>query len=448
MINKKNIVILVSVIVVLTLLTVFVFLWSGPSDSDDNTVNEASDVIKIFEGDADLLSHINVVTPDESINFVKNSESQWSIEGINSDKIKNYKITTLASTVSAINAKNIIEENATELDKYGLANPLYTLNATFGDMTKTFYGGNSTSLGDAYYFKGADSNTVYTIYASTFNSIFDGTLSYREIPDFSVNTETVCGVKVQKQDTTLNVQLMETPVVINDYNVATWEMTSPSYHTIDDSRLATYIMEVLPNIYVNEFVSDKGNLADYGLDKPYAVVTITNTDGNVQTIKLGTSNQDEYYVVLGDDTTVYTAGKDAFSFVDIEPFLLVNKFVNLVGVDDVSYVKVKSGSSEYKLSYSDGKYYLNSKEVSEDDYKKTLYTAVIGLLVSDFCNDATYKQPAVTVEYCTTNGKVTKAEFVDYNDRNYAVYKDGKCEFMILKKDVTSVIDLLDSYDK
>ncbi len=447
MTNKKNIVILVLVIAMLCALTAFVFLWSGPDMPDDNT-NDVTQLIKVFEGDLELLTHINVVTPKESINFLKDTESQWYIKGINSNKVKRYKITTLASTVSSITAKSIVEQNAQDLQKYGLTTPLYTLNATFANQTKTFYGGNATATGDAYYFKSADSDTVYTIYASTFNSIFDGTLSYREIPDFNVNVETVCAVKVEKQNSLLDVRLMDNPIVINGHNIATWEMTSPSYHTIDNSRLSTYVMEVLPNIFINEFVSDRGNLSDYGLDKPYATVTITNTDNTVQKIKLGLSNQNEYYVALDDDTTVYTAGKDGFSFVDIDPFLLINKFVNLVGVDDVAYINVTKGSKEYKLSSSNDKYYFNNKEVSEDDYKQTLYSSVIGLVVSDFCNDATYAKPAVTIEYCMANGTVTKAEFVDYNDRNYAVYKDGKCQFIILKKDVAFVLDLLDNFNK
>ncbi len=444
MISKKNIIIMLSVIVVLIAMTAAVFMWSGAPQSDDGNADVVSEVINIFKGDSSLVTAIGIVAPNEVIDFVKHGE-EWSIKGVNSN-IKNYMITTLVASVSNINAKNIIEQNAADLSKYGLDNPAYILNAHFDSDIKTFYCGNATTVGDAYYFMVKGENTVYTIYSSTFNSIFAPTDSYREIPGFGVDIQTVCGVKVEKQNYTLNLQLMKNPQVINDYNVATWEMTSPSYHTIDDSRLSTYVMDVLSLISVNEFVSDKGNYSDYGLNKPYAAITVTHTDGTVQKIKLGNSNTNDYYVMIDDDKTVYSSSKDGYTFVDCEPFLLINKFVNLVGVDDVSYITVSAKDKQYKISSDNGKYYINDKQVTEDEYKTELYPAAIGLLYSDFCTDAVYTQPAASVEYVLKDGSASVVEFIQYNDRNYAVFKNGKCEFTILKKDVASLLQLYDEF--
>lgn len=445
MINKKNIIILLTVIVVLIAATVFVLQWSGTSNqnSDDGFSNET---ISIFKGEPDNITAINVVMPDEVIDFVK-TDDEWQIKGVNTD-IKNYMITTLVANVANINAKNVIEENSQQLSVYGLDKPGYVLNAYFGDELKTFYCGNATATGDAYYFMAHNNNTVYTIYSSTFYSIFADTNSYREIPDFNVDIQTVCGVKVQKQDYTLNLQLMDKPQVINDYNVATWEMTSPSYHTIDDSRLATYVMEVLSQISVNDYVTDKGNYSDYGLNKPYAVITVTHTDGSSQKIKLGNSNKNEYYVLIDDDKTVYTSSINGYSFVDCDPFILINKFIYLESVDNVSHITFKTQDKTYKISNDNKKYYINDKEVSEDEYKVDLYPQAIGLLYTGFCSDAKYNKPVITVEYVLNDGSSTVVELVEYDARNYAVYKNSKCEFVILKKNVSSLIEMYDEFLK
>ncbi|MBQ7901742.1 MAG: DUF4340 domain-containing protein [Clostridia bacterium] len=451
MINKKNIIILVSAIVVLTAITALVFMWDGTPETEEQSTE--SQVITIFKGDEASISTINVTIPGENITFNRVDSENWQIQGLENVSIKNFSIGMLASDVATITAKSLVEQNAADLAKYGLENPQYIISASFSDGTvKTFYGGIQTALGDAYYFKDKDSADVYTIYSNKFDSMFADTMSYRDTASLYINKETVVGVKVEKKDYTLNLQLMDEPLTLGGYNLATWEMTQPSYQTIDISRLTTYVMDVLPTVTINSIVSDNNDYANYGLDKPYAVVTVTNTDGSKQTIKLGNSNDNEYYILVDDDTTIYSANKEAFTYVDVDPFLLINKFVSIYNIDDVDNVVVKSGGAEYKLSLEgDGdnrSYKLNGTAVEEEKFKTELYQQVIGLIVDEFCYDAVYSTPAVTIEYTLKDGSYSKAEFVNYDDRNYAVFKDGKSEFIILKKNVTAMLDALKAYAK
>ena len=92
------------------------------------------------------------------------------------------------------------------------------------------------------------------------------------------------------------------------------------------------------------------------------------------------------------------------------------------------------------------KYLFKGSEVEEVKFKTEIYQQIIGLTVDKFCDDAKFSKPVVTVEYNLKDGTKSKAEFVDYNDRNYAVYLDGKCKFIILKKSVNSMVEALKAY--
>ena len=90
----------------------------------------------------------------------------------------------------------------------------------------------------------------------------------------------------------------------------------------------------------------------------------------------------------------------------------------------------------------------NDADIDEDTFKKELYQCVIGLICNDFCNDAVYGAPDVTIEYTMNDGSKDKLEFVSYNDRNYAVFKNGTCSMQILKKEVNAVVETLKNHVK
>lgn len=449
MISKKNVIILLTVLVLLIAATVFAFIWEGPSVNEQN--EQVSDTVKIFQCNADDITRMVINNPGERIEFVREDSDNWKITGLEESSVKNFSIGMLAGDLASVSAKSTVTDKADSLAPYGLDNPSNSAEIYLSDgSVKTLLSGNKTALGDGYYFKDKDSDVIYTIYTSLHSSIFASLDDYRDTATLFIDREKIIGVRVEKKDYNLNLQLMDEPITMGGYNIATWEMTEPDYNTLDTSRLTDYVMNVLPTVTLSSVVGTKEDAAKFGLDNPYAVITITNLDAPSQTIKLGRTEGEICYVMVDDSTEICQANASAFTFVNVDPFLLINKFVNIVNIEDVNSVKVSDGNSEYILS-TEGKddkkkYLFNGAEVDETKFKTEIYQEIIGLTVDKFCSDATYKTPVATVEYNLKDGTYSKAEFVDYNDRNYAVYKDGKCKFIILKKTVNSMLDALKNY--
>ena len=140
-------------------------------------------------------------------------------------------------------------------------------------------------------------------------------------------------------------------------------------------------------------------------------------------------------------------GSDGLDFVDVKPFDLVSKFAYITNIDSVSEVVVNAQGEKYVLSISgnddEKKYTLNGAEIEEDVFKKELYQNIIGLICTDFCADAVYGAPEIVIEYTMNDGSKDKVEFVNYNDRNYAVFKNGECNLQILKKEVNSMVEAI-----
>ena len=453
MIKKRNIIILLLILALLCGATVALFKWDNtPSDNSDDTELSTNDTVYIYQGNEDELSKINVSLPDESFEFVKIEEDKWQITGLEGTAIKNFSIQMLASDLAVLTAKSIVEENCTDFSKYGLDSSTHSISGDFGGVVKTFYAGNETPLGDGYYFKDADSDTVYTVYTTRYSTLFASKESYRDITFVKFDASSVKSLSIAKADSELAVSMMENPIQMGGYTVAGWEMTKPEYHHIDDSRLTTMVLEKLSQISVKSIADDSGNLSAYGLDKPYATITVGDANDVVQKFSISPADNGNYYAVTDGDNSVYVLGGEPFDFVDVKAFDLVSKFAHICNIEDVSTVKVTKADEVYTLAITgeedSRKYTLNDSEVEESAFKQELYQGVIGLICTGFCSDAVYAQPVVTVEYAMKDGTAVKVEFVDYNDRNYAVFKNGVCTMQILKKDVNSLVETLKNFNK
>lgn len=449
MIKKKNIIILSVVLIVLCAATAALLMWDN-SKSDENE-NSLGDTIYIYTSDAKDFSKINVTRSSEAFEFVKTQDNKWQITGLEDVPLKNYSIEMMANRLAKLVAKSVVEENAVSLEKYGLDNPKSKISVTAKGSVKTFYCGNATPIGDGYYFKDADSDTIYTIYADTYESLFAPKQSYRDITFIKVNTSSVSKITIKKSADAISINQLEKPIEMNGYSIAGWEMTKPSYNILDDTRVKNLVLDKVSRISVISVMDDDKNYASYGLNNPYATVTLTDAEGTSQTIKISPSDDGNYYASTNGESSVYLIGGEAMSFVDVDAFDLVSKFAHLCSIDDVSEIVVTSKNEKYTMSISSGEenvYKLNGKNISENIFSEEIYQKIVGLICIDFCKDASYSAPDVTVEYTLNDKSKVKLEFVNYSDRNYAVFKNGTCTMQILKKEVNGMLDAIKKYSK
>lgn len=135
MINKKAIIILSAVLVVLVGAFLAVnYLWT---ENPEETTPHQDESIELWSADKENVSKIDLTVDKESFSFIR-SDSGWSLNGTDV-KLKNSQVEYLASELTSVYAKECIEENASDLSKYGLAEPFGTYKVSFEDNTaKTF----------------------------------------------------------------------------------------------------------------------------------------------------------------------------------------------------------------------------------------------------------------------------------------------------------------------
>ena len=340
MIGRKKIILFSIILAVLIVCTVFTLVFVKVSDDKSNTATEPDTNVNISDADESLqavdifidenesLNSFEIIIPGETLKFYSPSKYIWLLEGLEQSKTNTSKTYNVFNFLNNLRGKSLVEENASDLKKYGLDNPQYIINATYGNESITFSGGNITPLDDGYYFKTSKSNSIYTLYKSDFEILFSDSYFYRHIPNFNFADGTVKKITVIKNDSVLEIQSMEQPIYVNNVLYADWEMLQPSYNTLDIKMVSENILEKIPYIALDQVVKDDSVDEKLLIENQYASVIIENKVGNKNTFYLTPCDANTFYVRVDDDPWIYLAYVDRFSFIDVPHFLLVDKFLH------------------------------------------------------------------------------------------------------------------------
>ena len=135
-----------------------------------------------------------------------------------------------------------------------------------------------------------------------------------------------------------------------------WVYTPREAFALDETKV-TDMLTQLTNVEAVRTVADTAeSAADYGLDKPYVTVTLTDGSGTAQTLSLGNKNSvtGDYYAAVGGKTGVYTVSADVYNAFDhtLTQLLTEEKFPT-VSADAVTDLSVKGGAEEINLKHSE-----------------------------------------------------------------------------------------------
>ena len=442
MINKKTLIILALTLVVLVGACVGVlYFW----DNDVNTPPPSeTESIPLFTGNSDDVAQMNVSVDDEDFSFVKDRD-KWRVKG-KDIKLKHFDIDYLAISLSGVYAKSCVEENATDLDKYGLKTPFGTYELLFSDGTvQKFYLGDKEQVTGSYFFKTENSPNVYLIHESKGNELSKKLDEYRDSAILEIDAENLKKIYVKKGTTVLEI---ENTTKEGDKD-ETWSMLSPLRKTCDYEKVNSNIISKVSYMELKEFVdADDEGYKVSGVENPYATIMLTDNKGNSQTIYVGNSNSDMRYIKTQGQ--VYLINSNSVSFVDIDPFLYISKFINLEKIDDVSKIEVTHKGKTHIATISGKKdnyvYKFNGKEVLEDTFKRDIYQRIIALSADDFAKNPKYSKAEYTIKFYFRDGSQKKTEYCYYDDRSYSAFNEkGVCEFIIRQKELQNMFASLEN---
>lgn len=261
---------LVSAVVVLAVLGgVYVGLntYVTKKESTESSSEEGSKT-EVYSVKTDDIKSLEFIIDKKDTVFEKKDDS-WVKKDETAFPVNQTTLDSAASALEKVEADRVLE-NVDDLTEYGLDSPSNSVTVTTDDGTTKFnIGDENTSTNQYYIAKDDEDSTVYVVSSSTVTPFMNSLYDYAQGEDFpTIDSSTVKKVQVSQDE--------DSYILEENSDGATWDVsTDGSDKETADTTAAGNVTSGLGSLAYDQFTDyNAEDLSKYGLDKPYATITV------------------------------------------------------------------------------------------------------------------------------------------------------------------------------
>ena len=489
---------LVSAVVVLAVLGgVYVGLNTYVSKEEKTeSSSEEESKTEVFSVKTDDIKSLKFIVDKKEVTFEKKDDS-WVKKDETAFPVNQTTLDSAASAIETVEADRVLED-VEDLTEYGLDSPSNTVTVDTDDGTTEFNIGDENMSTNQYYIsKDDDDSTVYVVAADTVSPFMNSLYDYAQGEDFpTIDSSTVKKVQVSEDKASY--------VLEENSDGATWDVSGDgsSDKEAADTTAAGNVTSGLGSFAFDQFVNyNAEDLSQYGLDKPYATITVdyqeevkddstdstesgendstasesdsessdtTDTDSSSEDADSKTTTVDKQLVIyVGDEAgdgsryvtvdnkQIYTMSTDTLSAViDKTPSDLWSLIVNYLSVKNLDQLQVTYGETTSTVNVSretstddDGNeketttYQLDGKEIESTTFT-TFYNKLINMAGQKRLTDVytPAADPEMTAVFTDSDKNQTTVTFYTY-DTNYYAAVVGDKVFLVNKMTVKEMFN-------
>ena len=333
-------------------------------------------------------------------------------------------------------------DGVTDLAAYGLAEPAFTVTASWADGTSTTYAmGDETPFGDGYYVSLGHEKIVYTIeddIADIFNTTMEDLAVLETIPAVTAATRLTVG-------STLDIVKEETSRSINAGEVWYDSVTGAALDVSKADNLIAAAQGIAWGALAEPTASD-AELTTFGVDEASATaISLYEGENAVLTLLIGTQNDaGDYYARLPGSAMVYTVESgDVASLLAATAENMPSMVIIDLAAENVQTANFTAGDYTYtwqavpeeaaEADASD-----SDADEAADHPGETLWASILALK-ADSCVDVSTGNVLLMVEVTAQDGQSAMLTFSEYDADHYAVTVLDRC-FLVDAADVDAII--------
>ena len=489
---------LVSAVVVLAVLGgVYVGLntYVSKEEKTESSSDEESKT-EVFSVKTDDIKSLEFIVDKKEVTFEKKDDS-WVKKDETAFPVNQTTLDSAASAIKKVEADRVLED-VENLAEYGLDSPSNTVIVDTADgTTKLNIGDENTSTNQYYISRDDDDSTVYVVAADTVSPFMNSLYDYAQGEDFpTIDSSTVKKVQVSEDK--------DSYVLEENSDGATWDVSGDGSSDKEsaDTTAAGNVTSGLGSFAFDQFVNyNAEDLSKYGLDKPYATITVdyqeeveddstdstesgendstasesdsessdtTDTDSSSEDADSKTTTVDKQLVIyVGDEAgdgsryvtvdnkQIYTMSTDTLSAViDKTPSDLWSLIVNYLSVKNLDQLQVTYGETTSTVNVSretstddDGNeketttYQLDGEEIESTTFT-TFYNKLINMAGQKRLTEAytPAADPEMTAVFTDSDKNQTTVTFYTY-DTNYYAAVVGDKVFLVNKMTVKEMFN-------
>ena len=453
---------LIIVVVVLGAIIGAYFWISRPKPAP---VQTAGGKVELSKGDKEKISRIVLTDRPEGTLTLQKKNGAWVTDPPVPGTLDASNLDDLLYSFSALQAERTIDENPTDLARYGLNPPRATAIGTWEDGTvHTLVLGNKTDSGSTYYLQVKGDPKVYTVWMNngehfhwTVNNLRSRTITP------AINYDEITYVKLLLHDRSVLEVKQKTTDEAKSYQLGFGQyiVTQP-FRTQRglDTEQQDKVIKGTQSISIADFAADNPkDLSPYGLARPSGEAVVRDKANTIDFIFGAQKGQQTYFMIKGQPT-VYLTDTASVSLLDMKAFQLIDKFTFIPNIDDVDRMDITAAGKTHILTITRtskkaekagdpdvvaASYTADNKTIEEDNFKK-FYQHVIGLQVEGEVSRSVTGPAEVSVTFTLNKGagRIVRVDYLTY-DRDYdAIFLNGVSEFALTKGQLTRMLDKMD----
>ena len=235
-------------------------------DSEESTT--------VFTASTDNIKSLDFMVDDTKTTFEKDDDS-WVKKDETDFPVNQTTLDSAASAIASVDSDRVLED-VDDLSEYGLDSPSNTIKIVTksdeedgDDITTTLYVGDENSSTSQYYVrKDDDEKTVYLIDSSCVEPFTKSLNDYAQMDDFPAisNTDTITKISVDGDN---SYELSK------DEDTSTWSVKGSEDEEKADSATVSSLVSSFGSMAYSSLADYKcDDKSKYGLDKPYATITV------------------------------------------------------------------------------------------------------------------------------------------------------------------------------
>ncbi|MDR1970980.1 MAG: DUF4340 domain-containing protein [Treponema sp.] len=347
-----------------------------------------------------------------------------SIPGWESLIVNTYPLTRIMDICSGLISQGLVVEEAANLGVYGLETPLaeVEIRTNSGEGTTLYIGGDVPG-GLSVYVRVEGDPAVYRAARGDVSSFFQGVLDLvdkevsPQLPDDGYGgfdfEEITLGGTLRADGVVRIVHREEENVpagrLRNDY------LISGPYETSLNLEEGFNALKAIPGIYADRAVGRAaGDLAPYGLDKPYSTASISGTLGQgLGGFSLRASKPDgdgNVYIWREGTELVYQVASSKLPWLEAGWWDLMNRMIIIPYIDDIARVEVNSPQRRLSFSLSgegeDLKVEAQGAEL-DTSFFRSYYQTLLSAIYDDYAEERIPPgaQPVLEIVYHYRDGR-------------------------------------------
>lgn len=451
------------------------------SSSVAETTSSKDESVLILDRAEDISTvHITNESGEYTLEKSGSGKSLWTIGELGTVSQNNTLKDSLRDACGNLTAKKLVEENASDMSKYGLDKPIASVTITYSDESRTVLDVGTTAPNERYsYARIQGENSVYMVLGSRLSYFTNPVTAYAELnliaqpsdeewPDYGVET-------ITRKDWDYEVTFENDPQD-NEAMLSSQVITSPifSYLNITGSSDVTHGMWGLTASECVVLEPEQEELDEYGLADPFCTVNLKGEgyDYNLligDPIKAVDSEGSEtdavtgYYCYLENDSgknAVYSVGVDSLPWATFEVKDVISNIMTsnyLVDLSEIS-IEYKGEKTVYEIT-SNG----SSSETLEDGSAADVTSVKCGgkeLDIYNFkslyqfmmtcpTNEIYFTEPEgeseMTIVQTRADGGSDTIELYKDTSRRYIVKLNGKTSFRIQSTWIDTLVKNMDN---